>query len=165
MKLRSACFAIALTLGAGTASAADHAIGNLTHAGSFSGSISAIAAGTSIDDNWLFSLTGAHNELFGLLTSVFTSSAINSFNARLSGPNGYVADWEMFTGRPIQVGMFEGTLGAGSYALNVSGLATRATSYSLNLAAAAPVPEPATYAMMLAGLGMLGFMARRRLAS
>jgi hypothetical protein len=30
---------------------------------------------------------------------------------------------------------------------------------------AAPVPEPETYAMMLAGLGMLGFFARRRKAA
>ena len=29
-------------------------------------------------------------------------------------------------------------------------------------AAATPVPEPATYATMLGGLGLLGFMARRR---
>jgi hypothetical protein len=30
---------------------------------------------------------------------------------------------------------------------------------------AAPVPEPETYAMMLAGLGLLGFVARRRKAA
>ena len=28
--------------------------------------------------------------------------------------------------------------------------------------AATPVPEPETYAMILAGLGLMGFMARRR---
>lgn len=31
-----------------------------------------------------------------------------------------------------------------------------------NLEVAAPVPEPETYAMLLAGLGLLGFIARRR---
>ena len=38
-----------------------------------------------------------------------------------------------------------------------------AASYSGNLNfALAPVPEPGTYALMLAGLGMLGWMARRK---
>lgn len=32
----------------------------------------------------------------------------------------------------------------------------------IDLAIAAPVPEPETYAMLLAGLGLVGFMARRR---
>ena len=30
---------------------------------------------------------------------------------------------------------------------------------------AAPVPEPSTYAMLLAGLGLVGFAVRRRAAS
>lgn len=33
---------------------------------------------------------------------------------------------------------------------------------NVSLVATAPVPEPETYAMMLAGLGAVGFMARRR---
>lgn len=33
---------------------------------------------------------------------------------------------------------------------------------TLHIAAAAPVPEPESYAMLLAGLGMIGFMAGRR---
>jgi hypothetical protein len=37
-------------------------------------------------------------------------------------------------------------------------------NFTVNVTAA-PVPEPETYAMMLAGLGALGFMARRRRAS
>lgn len=36
-------------------------------------------------------------------------------------------------------------------------------AYHLQIAALAPVPEPSEYAMLLAGLGLLGMVARRRL--
>lgn len=55
------------------------------------------------------------------------------------------------------------TLGAGTYYYTVFGVAPGAAAYSLNSAATAvPVPEPETYAMLLAGLGVVGFVARRR---
>lgn len=57
-------------------------------------------------------------------------------------------------------------LGAGTYYLQISGNVvgnTPAKYYSsITATALAPVPEPETYAMLLAGLGMLGYCARRR---
>ena len=63
-----------------------------------------------------------------------------------------------------------GDLLAGSYSLVVSGQVSGfigQTSYSgllgtLRTNVAAPVPEPETYAMFLAGLGLLGFATRRK---
>lgn len=55
------------------------------------------------------------------------------------------------------------TLSAGSYYYSVFGFAPSVAAYSINSAATAvPVPEPETYAMLLAGLGVVGFVARRR---
>lgn len=55
------------------------------------------------------------------------------------------------------------TLGSGTYTLHVKGtvLTNLAASYSGNLNLVA-VPEPETYAMLLGGLGLIGFAARRK---
>ena len=54
-------------------------------------------------------------------------------------------------------GLFTITGNAGSV---IDHLVLRSTGVAFEVAA--PVPEPETYALMLAGLGALGFMARRR---
>jgi PEP-CTERM motif len=55
-----------------------------------------------------------------------------------------------------------GMLQAGTYHLDMFGtLGANLGVYSVTLQAA-PVPEPSTYALMLAGLGVMGFIARRR---
>jgi hypothetical protein len=54
-------------------------------------------------------------------------------------------------------------LAVGNYYVQVSGTMVSDTSGSFGGAVMlAPVPEPAAYGMMLAGLGLVGFMARRR---
>ncbi len=55
-----------------------------------------------------------------------------------------------------------GVLTTGQYHLDMFGtLGANMGVYSVSLAAA-PVPEPSTYALLLAGLGVVGFVARRR---
>lgn len=58
-----------------------------------------------------------------------------------------------------------GTLGAGQYHLDISGtFGSNAVGgqYSIAMAAVPAIPEPETYALMLAGLGAVAFVVRRR---
>jgi hypothetical protein len=61
--------------------------------------------------------------------------------------------WDATFSQPV-------TLTSDSFALHVQGLSTEQGGSGWYTAT--PVPEPETYAMMLAGLGMLGFTARRK---
>jgi hypothetical protein len=56
-----------------------------------------------------------------------------------------------------------GVLDSGHYSLKISGTGEGSSGgmYTWTMLAQ-PVPEPETYAMMLAGFGAIGFMARRR---
>lgn len=51
---------------------------------------------------------------------------------------------------------------AGEYFIHIAGTATGAATYNGTASLVSPVPEPETYGMLLAGLGMIGFVARRR---
>jgi hypothetical protein len=57
-----------------------------------------------------------------------------------------------------------GVVSAGTYAIsqNLSIWQQTAAGSTQDLAVFAPVPEPETYAMLLAGLTLMGFIARRR---
>jgi len=58
----------------------------------------------------------------------------------------------------------ETLLAAGDYSIVISGVnSALQASYSANLSVvASPIPEPETYALMLAGLGAIGFVMVRR---
>jgi hypothetical protein len=70
-----------------------------------------------------------------------------------------------FAGNNVTTGL--GWLAAGNYHLDISGnfgARAMAGQYSVSLATVPAVPEPGTYALMLAGLGAVFFVARRRRA-
>ena len=74
-----------------------------------------------------------------------------------------------FTGGPIVTTVFA-NLAAGSYFFEITGQATKAlgADYDVEIDANTPanplpaVPEPANMALFLAGLGLMGFLAKRR---
>jgi hypothetical protein len=93
-------------------------------------------------------------------TSWFNTGAFNGF--RITDINGTIADFTSFTfgsntslsGAPVL------TWDANNLWANFSGLTFVPGQFELVVTAA--VPEPETYAMLLVGLGLIGFMARRR---
>lgn len=128
------------------------------------------SAGSFID-SWSFNLPSA-SYVAASLTNVevtFASlsiGAISDFAAKLNGIDLNLSSFTV-NNPPIsvktQVLAGNSQFGPGtSFSLVVSGVAGEGgASYGGNIVAV-PVPEPETYAMMLAGLGALGFLARRR---
>ena len=142
------------------ASAATYDLGTLSPLGfdSWGDSSARLAAGTTIDDIWTFTLLADSTTSFlASQTFAVSSGAISNFSAELLG-NSFGASGDA-TSQTLTWG---GVLAAGSYSVHVTGLTTVDRTTYVGSVSALPVPEPETYAMLLAGMGIVGAVARRK---
>lgn len=122
--------------------------------------------GPTFVDTYTFTLAGSSFLTVGSVDSSAIGSQDIDFTSimLMQGANTMATFANMGTDAQEHYTLSQTLLTAGSYSIVVSGTQTPgAASYAGNLAVvAAPVPEPETYALLLAGLGVLGFVARRR---
>ncbi|GAB3458589.1 hypothetical protein GCM10027321_14450 [Massilia terrae] len=149
---------------------------NLTdNAGFFGDVFGANNKGNTFADKFTFSVSGSSMMNMNAIVSSISPSADTGLDftglALYGVGTGGAADKLIASGTgnaagPIDVWTLStSNLAAGNYYLKVSGnvVGTTAASFGgATMMMAAPVPEPETYGMMLGGLGVLGFLARRR---
>jgi len=124
-----------------------------------------LSAGGIIFDTFSFSL-GAQSNVASSVSSMGSIGA-GTYSLFSVGSDGLVGTSDdvgfgawTFSGAPT---VHTVSLASGNYYYSVFGMAQGAAAYSINSAAsAAPVPEPETYALLGAGLGVIGFLVSRR---
>ena len=129
--------------------------------------------GNTFADRFTFSVDGTTGWNLDAIISSVSRSADTGLD--ITGVSLYSAmgDKLISSGKSLQSGNIDvwtisgDNLAAGNYYLQVSGnlVSDQAASFGGAVAMAAPVPEPETYGMILAGLGVVGFLARRRKAA
>lgn len=150
MKLKSVALAAVLAASSIPALAVSGDLGPLSSDPEGFGNIFPTGAGV-FSDTFTFSLASAMtvSGLTGYLPGAFDSFAL----VLKSSTGGTIAT-------DLTPASFTFALGAGSYMLNFVGFGADAGAfYGGNVTA---VPEPETYALMLAGLGIIGFISARR---
>ena len=161
MALKKIALAAALVSASVSAMAVTYTIGTLPTA-------------PSVYSNVLTEAPGAFSDIFNFTFPAFSGGAsgtvaslsIGSFNIANLNLSIYTSANALVvsdgTGTSSSLSNVSLTPG-GSYYFKVTGTASGAAGglYSM-VASAAAVPEPQTYALMLAGVGMVGFLAFRR---
>lgn len=123
--------------------------------------------GDTFMDHFTFNVTGDNHSLDAIVSSISRTAAtgldITGLGLYSSGGSLLSSGTMDSTGARDIWTLSVDSLAAGSYYLQVSGTMMSNTSGSFGGSVMLnPVPEPATYGMMLAGLGVVGMLARRR---
>jgi len=95
--------------------------------------------------------TGTGPRLIGVNIDIFNASNVLVVSDAFAGTLGGFA-----------ISTFASAIGPGSYHLVATGTGVRDSSLDLTLEFTNAVPEPGTYGLMLAGMGLVGLLARRR---
>ena len=137
------------------------------NAGFFGDVFGANNKGATFADQFTFSVTGTIGHNLDAIISSISRTADVGLN--ITGLDLFQGDTLVTSGSMVSTGQMDvwtissSNLMAGDYYLRVSGNMVSDTAASFGGAIMlAPVPEPETYGMMLGGLGILGFLARRR---
>jgi hypothetical protein len=129
--------------------------------GEYAFSHTSMGAGATFSDSFNFTLADGYDLVLGSFApnklNNWTISVFDSKNTLVNGA---------LEGTVIK---YNGLETSGVYRAVISGQANTSTGNGHNysgyfqIAAVSPVPEAETYAMLLAGLGVIGFISRRRL--
>lgn len=162
------------SFGAPTAYAEDisngpQALAILDNSAYFGDSFAANNNGDTFMDRFVFNVTGVPHNLDAIVSSVSRTAAtgldITAFGL-FSDAGSLITSGTGTSGAQDVWTVSADNLAEGSYYLMVSGTMLSDTSGSFGGAVMLnPVPEPETYGMLLAGLGVVGLLARRRKAA